>query len=43
MDLVEVAPGEDDWDVNVGARILFHMCGAYAKNNKLEVGNKITF
>jgi len=27
-DLVEVAPGEDDeWDGNVGARLLYHLCG----------------
>lgn len=43
MDLVEVAPGEDDWDGNVGARLLFHMCGVYAKNNKLPVGTKVEF
>lgn len=44
MDLVEVAPGEqDEWDGNVGARLLFHMCGALAKNNGLFVGNKIEF
>lgn len=27
FDLVEVAPGQDDWNGNVGARMLFHMCG----------------
>ena len=27
FDLVEVAPGGDDWNGNVGARILFHLCG----------------
>jgi agmatinase len=27
FDLVEVAPGEDDWNGNVGARLLYHMCG----------------
>lgn len=43
FDLVEVAPGEDDWDGNVGARMLFHMCGVLAKNNGLPVGNKIQF
>ena len=44
FDLVEVAPGEnDDWDGNVGARMLFHMCGMLAKNNDLEVGEKIVF
>jgi agmatinase len=44
FDLVEVAPGEnDDWDGNVGARMLFHMCGMLAKNNGLEVGEKIEF
>lgn len=44
FDLVEVAPGEnDDWDGNVGARMLFHMCGILAKSHKLEVGQKIKF
>lgn len=27
FDLVEVAPGDDDWNGNVGARLLFHLCG----------------
>ncbi len=43
FDLVEVAPGDTDWDGNVGARMLFHMCGMLAKNNSLEVGEKIVF
>jgi len=43
FDLVEVAPGDDDWDGNVGARMLYHMCGMLAKNNGLEVGQKIDF
>ncbi len=44
FDLVEVAPGEnDDWDGNVGARMLYHMCGMLAKNNGLDVGEKIVF
>lgn len=43
FDLVEVAPGDDDWDGNVGARMLFHMCGVLAKNNGLPVGEKIKF
>ena len=44
FDLVEVAPGEgDDWDGNVGARMLFHMCGVLAKNSGLPVGDKIIF
>lgn len=44
FDLVEVAPGEnDDWDGNVGARMLFHMCGMLAKNNGMNVGQKISF
>lgn len=44
MDLVEVAPGDDDdWDGNVGARLLFHMCGVLAKNNGLQVGERINF
>lgn len=41
IDLVEVAPGEDDWDGNVGARILFHLCGVLAKSQKMAVGNRI--
>ena len=43
FDLVEVAPGDNDWDGNVGARMLYHMCGMLAKNNGLEVGEKIKF
>ncbi|MEM0542879.1 agmatinase family protein [Flavobacterium sp. j3] len=44
FDLVEVAPGEnDDWDGNVGARMLFHMCGVLAKNNGMNVGNRAEF
>jgi agmatinase len=44
FDLVEVAPGEtDDWDGNVGARMLFHLCGVFAKSQKLNVGNQIKF
>jgi agmatinase len=44
FDLVEVAPGEnDDWDGNVGARMLFHMCGILAKSQKLDVGQKLKF
>lgn len=43
FDLVEVAPGKDDWDGNVGARMLFHMCGVFAKSQKLPVGSKIVF
>lgn len=30
FDLNEVAPGKDDWDGNVGARMLFHLCGVLA-------------
>jgi agmatinase len=43
FDLVEVAPGDDDWDGNVGARMLYHMCGVLAKNNGLETGPRINF
>lgn len=43
FDLVEVAPGDDDWDGNVGARMLYHLCGMLAKNNGLSPGQKITF
>ncbi|MCO6481842.1 MAG: agmatinase family protein [Flavobacteriales bacterium] len=34
FDLVEVAPGgSGDWDANVGARMLWHLCGVLAKTN----------
>ncbi|MDZ4823284.1 MAG: agmatinase family protein [Flavobacteriales bacterium] len=33
FDLVEVAPGSDDWNGNVGSRLLFHLCGVAAKSN----------
>ena len=31
FDLNEVSPGETDWDGNVGARVLYHLCGLAAK------------
>ncbi len=43
IDLVEVAPGEDEWDGNVGARLLFHLCGVFAKSKGLLVGDRIIF
>ncbi len=43
IDLVEVAPGEDEWDGNVGARLLFHLCGIFAKNKGLAVGSRLVF
>lgn len=43
FDLVEVSPGEGDWDGNVGARMLFHLCGVMAKSKGLNVGEKIKF
>lgn len=43
FDLVEVAPGEDDWDGNVGARMLFHMCGALANSQGLDTGKPLSF
>mgnify|MGYP002780145454 CR=1 FL=1 len=43
FDLVEVAPGDDDWDGNVGARMLFHMCGVLAKNRGFSTGTPIRF
>lgn len=30
FDLCEVAPGNEGWDGNVGARMLFHLCGILA-------------
>ena len=35
FDLNEVSPGKDDWDGNVGARMLFHLCGVIAESNGL--------
>ena len=43
FDFVEVASGDNDWDGNVGARMLYHMCGVFAKNNGLDVGKRIEF
>jgi len=43
FDLVEVAPGATDWDGNVGARMLFHLCGVFAKSNGFKVGERIKF
>jgi len=44
FDLVEVAPGKNsDWDGNVGARMLFAMCGAFMKSQKKIKNNKIVF
>ncbi len=33
FDLNEVAPGKDDWNGNVAARMLFHLCGVLARSN----------
>ncbi len=33
LDLNEVSPGEDEWDANVGARMLFRMCNLMALSN----------
>ena len=37
FDLCEVAPGKDgdEWDANVGARILYKLCGAMAQSQRL--------
>jgi agmatinase len=35
MDLNEVAPGNDEWDANVGARMLFRMCNLLGKSQGL--------
>jgi agmatinase len=36
FDLNEVTPGEDEWDANVGARLLWKLCVFFALSNKLE-------
>ena len=33
MDLVEIGVGENDWDANVGARILFRLCNILVASN----------
>ena len=32
FDLVEVAPGADEWDANVGARLLYKLCGTAVRS-----------
>ncbi len=40
FDLNEVAPGESEWDANVGARMLYHLCNWMAvSQKKLEIGS----
>jgi agmatinase len=34
FDLVEVSPGKDEWDANVGARLLYHLCGVLAAKKR---------
>jgi agmatinase len=36
FDLVEVGVGESDWDVNVGARILWKLCNLLVKSNSMH-------
>ncbi|HYG04473.1 MAG TPA: agmatinase family protein [Chryseosolibacter sp.] len=39
FDLNEVAPGDDDWDANVGARLLYALCNLMGvSNGKLKAG-----
>ena len=33
MDLNEIGVGENDWDANVGARILFRLCNILVDSN----------
>lgn len=35
MDLNEISPANDEWDANVGARLLFRMCNLLGRSNKL--------
>ncbi|MFA6523818.1 MAG: agmatinase family protein [Candidatus Peribacteraceae bacterium] len=35
FDLVEVAPGDDEWDANVGVRLLFKLCAWTLRSQKL--------
>lgn len=34
LDLNEVSPGEDEWDANVGARLLYKLCNIMAASSK---------
>lgn len=43
FDLVEVAPGDNDWDGNVGARMLFQLCGVLAKSQGKNTGPILNF
>src|SRR5690606_180148 len=43
FDLVEVSPGSDEWNGNVGARMLFNLCGALDKSKGLDVGERVNF
>lgn len=36
FDLVEVSPGKDDWDANVGARVLYKLSNMMVKSNLME-------
>lgn len=38
FDLVEVSPGGNEWDANVGARVLYKMCLLAARNLEMEIG-----
>lgn len=38
FDLNEVAPGSDEWDGNVGARLLYKLCGLTVLANQTGVG-----
>lgn len=42
FDLNEVAPGKDEWDANVGARMLFHLCNlaSMSRQKKTVKGRK---
>ena len=33
MDLSEIGVGENDWDANVGARVLFRLCNILVASN----------
>lgn len=43
FDLVEVAPGDNEWNGNVGARLLFFLSGILAKSAGRATGKRIEF
>jgi agmatinase len=37
LDLNEVAPGDNEWDANVGGRLLYRLCNLMGKSNNVAI------